>query len=462
MKKQFRLVAALAALIVITSCFQALTARAEEEGIPIFAETPMFSAGIEYSFEGYVVKGNFTEFVPDISHIQPLYSLDGETWQACGVEWDLQQLGTEESDELAKLQNQICLYSSFEPLRSYLEGNLDCFYLKLHLTRENGITYETQAAVIDRGESRSIPEEMTFCAAFDSSMGIFEKNPFCYYGRYQLTVNADASPEDISALLPDTLPVEVQIQRGGYTVAKGIVDCPVTWKPLSFPRLTAGECVTISDAAEELVIPAGTLVSTPIGVFQLEEPLKIEQDMIITDEIRLVLNVIPEGEKPAEVLPSEKSWGAGGNEGNAGTDNKKDSTEEGQRPNLPHNPEDQPEEQQLNLPYNSENQPEGQQSNPPHNPENQPEGQQSDLSQNVENKSEMPSYSGTSLNKEFDYASQQSQQNTASADRFVDSIRLLTAEAVADVRIFVVAVKMRPNYLLNILRKFYNKFSTFT
>ena len=415
MKIQSKLVPALAVLIIIISAIPAFTARAEEEDSPASGAAPMFSANIEYSFEGYIVKGRFTEFMPDVSHIQPLYSLDGEIWQTCGVEWDLQRLGTEEPDELAKLQNQICLYDSFEPLKSYLAGRLDCFYLKLRLTRENGITYETQAAIIDRGAPQSIPEEITFSAAFDSSMSIFERNPFCYYGRYQLTVNADATSEDISALLPDTLPVEVQLQKGSNLIAKGIVDCPVTWKPLSLPRLTAGECVTIPDAAEELVVPAGTLLSTPIGIFQLEESLKIEQDMVITDEVRLVLNVIPEGEKPTEVQPGENSGGAGGNEGNAGADNKKDSTEEGQRQDLPRNSENKPEEQQ------------------------------SDLPQNVENTSEVPPHPGASLSIESDYESRQSQQDMTPADRFEDSVRFLTAEAVADICTSVVVVRMRAN-----------------
>ena len=430
MKIRFRYVVALAALIIIANGIPMLTVRAEEEGISTLGEAPRFSANIEYSFEGYVVKGSFTEFIPDINNIQPLYSLDGEIWQTCGVEWDLQRLGTEDSDELTKLQNQICLYDSFEPLKSYLAGELDCFYLKLRLTRENGITYETQAAIIDRGAPQAIPEEMSFSAAFDSSMSIFERNPFCYYGRYQLTVNADATLEDIYALLPDTLPVEVQLQKGGDLVAKGIVDCPVTWKSLLLPQLAAGECVTIPDAAEELVVPAGTLLSTPIGIFQLEEPLKIEQDMIITDEVRLVLNVIPEGEKPAEVKPGETSGGAGGNEGNAGADNKKDSTEEGQRPDLPRNPENKSEEQQTN---------------PPHNSENQQEEQRSDLPQNVENTSELPPNSGTSLSIESDYISHQNKQDMTPVNRFEDSVRFLTAEAVADICTSVVVVRMRAN-----------------
>lgn len=456
MKIQFRFVMVLTALIMIAGGFPAFTVRAEEEDILISGEAPMFSAAIEYSFEGYVVKGSFTEFISGISHIEPLYSLDGEIWQTCGTEWDLQRMGTEDPAELAKLQNQICLYDSFEPLKSYLAGGLDRFYLKLRLTRENGIIYETQVAVIERGTLQPIPEGITYSAAFDSFMSVFEKNPFCYYGRYQLTVNEDATEEDVSALLPDTLPIEVQLQKGGNFIAKGIVDCPVIWKPLSLPKLVAGESVTIPDAAEELIVPAGILVSTPIGVFQLEAPLRVAQDAIITDEVRLVLSVIPESERSEETLPDEISGGAGGNEGNAGTDNKKDSTDEGQRPNLPYDSENKPEEQQPNLSHNSEN---------------QPEGQQPDSPQNAENASEASSPSGTSWNSETDYDNPKSRKDMTPAHRFEDSVRFLTAEAVADICTSVVVVRIRANIIsgrtlpqiVRILKwEFYNKFSTLT
>ena len=456
MKIRLKFMAALAALIIMAACFPALTAKAVEEGSLFPDEVPMFNASIEYSFEGYVVKGTFTEFTSDIIHIQPLYSLDGEIWQACGTEWDLRRLGTEDPNELAKLQNQICLYDSFEPLKSYLAGSLDCFYLKLSLIRDNGITYETQVAVIDRGTTQSVPEEITFAAAFDSSMAFFERNPFRYYGRYELTVNADATPEDISALLPDVLPIEVQLLKDNNFIAKGIVDCPVTWKPLSFPRLTAGESVIIPDVAEELVVLAGTLVSTPIGVFRLEEDLRVEQDTIITDEVRLVLNVIAAGEEPAEELPDENSGGAGGNEGNAGSDNKQDSTAEGQRPKLPQMPQDKQEKQQVNPPQAL-------------NPENQPEVNPSDLSQNVENKLEIPQQEGALLGMEDGRDIGQGKQGTAGAAGSETALQLPTAETVADICVFKVTVRMRANIIsgriipqfVRILKgKLYNKFST--
>ncbi len=264
-------------------------------------DAPMFSAVIEYNFQGYVVKGIFTEFLPDTVSAQPIYSLDGENWQTSVGEWDLRWLGTEEENAKKKLQNQICLYAGHEPLRSYLAGELDCFYLRLRLTRENGVTYETRTAVIERGAPQSLPEGLTPAAKFADSMFVLEKNPFNNYGRYQLTVKEDATPEDILEVLPETLPVEIQIQRGLEYVTKCIVDCPVTWKPLTLPRLIAGQSVTIQDAAEELVVPGGTLLNTPIGIFRLEDSLGINQ-YPYTDEVRLVLNVIARDENPTGVL----------------------------------------------------------------------------------------------------------------------------------------------------------------
>lgn len=284
-------------------------AVSEEADIPVPDEAPSFSAVVEYSSMGYVVKGSFTEFPPDITQVFPLYSLDGETWQECIEElaWDLHSLDTEDSGELAKLQNQICLYDSMEPLNSYLAGALDCFYIKLRLTKENGTAYESQTAVITRENPQPVPEEITFTAAFAPSIRIFEKNPFYYYGKYQLTINADATAQDIASFLPDTLPIEVQLQKGKEFTAQVIIDCPVTWKPLTLPVLTAGESITIPDAVEEIIIPGDTLLNTPIGDFRLEEPLHVEQDTIITDDVMLVLNVVSEDEAPTGVLSGENA-----------------------------------------------------------------------------------------------------------------------------------------------------------
>ena len=294
-------------IFLIALIFPLLTAKADtlpqEPGSSSPCEAPMFDARIEYTFQGFIVRGTFTEFPSDISLVQPLYSLDGEIYEICGVNWDLNWLGGDEN-ELKKLQHQICLYSNQEPLKSYLEEKSDRFYLKLRLTRENGAAYETQAALIDRGSPQPVPKEATPAAKFDSPMFVLETRPFYCYGRYQLTVSENAAPEDIASYLPDTLPIEIQFENknGLHLFTKGVTECPVTWKPLSLPQLTAGETITLTDAAEEIVVPAGTLLTTPTGIFRLNEPLGMDMD-----EVRLVLNVIAEGENPTGALSEENT-----------------------------------------------------------------------------------------------------------------------------------------------------------
>lgn len=284
-----------------------VTTEESNASAPAPTEAPVFHAAVEYYSHGYyVVKGTFTEFLPDISLVHPLYSLDGESWQPCGQNWDLHWMNEEGDEAQTRLHNQICLYNSNEPLKSYLDGKLDYFYLKLHITRENGESYETQAALIERGGPQSISKEISLIASFTPAMRVREMNPFKVYGKYQITVNADATPEDISAFLPDTLPIVVGLYHGIDFITEGTIDCPITWKPLSFSQLTAGESITVPDAAEEIVIPGDTLLSTPMGVFRLDDPLSLNHDMT-TDEIRLVLNVVSKNENPTGILTAENN-----------------------------------------------------------------------------------------------------------------------------------------------------------
>lgn len=438
-----------------------------ETDFPVPDEAPAFQAHIEFR-QGYTVIGTFTDFTPDIILILPLYSRDGETWQTSAIYWNLNNLNTDNEYLLKAVQNQPCLFSTDEPLKSYIAGEIDRFYVKLRITRACGLSYETQSAVIERGGLQSIPEGAERRASFSSAIAASEPDPAAprrsrKYGRYQLTISADATVQDVSALLPDTLPVEVQFDHGSDFIAIGVVDCPVTWKPLSLPQLSPGESITIPDAAEEILVPSGTLVSTPLGTFQLDEPLSLNTPPS-TDEVRLVLNVSPEDRNPTGVLRAgknglevafhrsltgavsvhtyvlkegESEWtklsdlslsgessqpsvansgymlvlyndqepycsylaavkaketptpffialkieggiydgkqlilawpdiyeqlpelpevgGAGGNEGNAGADNKGDSTESGQRPNLPQSSNDDQKKQQSPSTYTSE------------------------------------------------------------------------------------------------------------
>lgn len=276
---------------------------------PLPDEAPPFHVHTEFRM-GYTVIGTFTDFTSDITRIQTLYSLDGENWQTCGGDWNLFNLGSDNEYLLAGLQNQPCLLSNQEPLKSYIAGDIDLFYLKLRITKKNGLSCETQSDSIERGSLQPIPEGTERRACFSSAIAVQEYvpgSPYRYhkYGQYQITVSADTTAKDVSALLPDTLPVEIQLDHGADFIAIGVIDCPVTWNPLSLPSLSAGESITIPDAAEEIIVPKDTQVSTPIGVFLLDEPLSLDT-LPSTDEVRLVLNVSPESREPAGVLKEDR------------------------------------------------------------------------------------------------------------------------------------------------------------
>lgn len=266
-------------------------------------EMPVFKANVEWSGEGWIVKGLFKDFTDDTILVQPMCSTDGETYRDCGQAWNLYWLFSEEEGAREKLWNQRCLYDSEEPFKSYLSGNLDRFYIKLRVVREGGIALETQAAVIERKEQLPVSEEIEMSALFAPSMLVREGRPpqICYYGRYQLTVREDVNEEEILALLPDVLPVEVKLQKGSDYIGSDIVDCPVRWKPLNLPGLTAGESVTLADAAEELMVPAGTVLHTQTGIYRVEEPIGMNRHGV-SDEVRLVLNVVAEDGQPEGAL----------------------------------------------------------------------------------------------------------------------------------------------------------------
>lgn len=274
-----------------------------QEGVPVPAEMPEFKACIEHDGQGYYVYGTFAVSASDLAAIQLLYSLDGEAYTVCGL--DL-KLPAAKENEPKSMQNQFFLRPFAEPFKSYIDKAIDCFYLKLRFIRKDETAFESQTVSIDRGKPQPLPEEITSAATFASSMSVTEWWPWPArrYGRYQLTIRADAAPKDIAAYLPDTLPIKINLFKMNLFFADDTIDCPVTWKPVTLPRLTAGDSVTILDAAEEMIIPADTVLNTPMGIFVLDKPTRISQDNL---EVRLVLNVISENENPTGTLMAENS-----------------------------------------------------------------------------------------------------------------------------------------------------------
>lgn len=316
-KRTYAAAAVFAAALIATGVRGTLTVWAEDSPADAIAEetaeqdgAKAFAACVEYSPQGWMVSGTFRDFTPDTVLVQPMCSLDNETWSDCGQEWDLRWLGSQNEEERAALYRQRCLYDSEEPLKSYLAKERDRFYIRLRVVRADGTACETEPAVIERGEARPVPAEYEVSARFASGVSVREGRPpnLRYFGRYQITVRESASAEEILACLPAALPVEVQIQNGSEYIGSDVVDCPVRWKPLELPPLAAGESVTAADAAERIEIPAGTVLHTQTGVYELTEPAGMDSLGIVTDEVRLVLNVVADGAQPAGAL-SEENYG---------------------------------------------------------------------------------------------------------------------------------------------------------
>lgn len=289
-------------LIFLSGTFFQITVKAED----VCQEEFRFQAWVEWSNQGWIVKGTLEDVPSDACLIRPMCSADGVTYQDCGQEWDLTGLNSEDKDAEEKLKNQRCLFDSEEPLKSYLAKELDRFYIKLRIVREGGAVCETNEAVIDRGEQKPLPEGVDLTAKFAPKVSVREGRPpkIKYYGRYQITVREDASGEEILSYLPDTLPVEIQIYSGSDYIGSDILDCPVQWKTLSLPELIPGESVAVLDAAEEISVPAGTVVHTQRGIFKLSEPVGINQ-WGLSDEVNLMLNVVAKDGEPKGALVEE-------------------------------------------------------------------------------------------------------------------------------------------------------------
>lgn len=280
---------------------------------PIPETPPPFTAEIVYLAGGYQVNGHFEDFPPDVVRLRPMYSLDGLEYKAVNEldpnDWWLDLLGTEDEEERYRLENQPCINYYEEPLADYVAGKLDRFYLLLEITTESGV-YRTDAAVIERGVTKPIPEGVCVKAAFPFTMRPLDEwgNPLDVpYGQYQITAREGSAAERVPPLLPDTLSLEVQLWTDNSTemLTSGIVQVPVTWKTLPSTQLMAGQQIILSDAVDALVIPSGTEVATPLGNFLLSELVTFDGDD--KGQVHLVIDAVGRDEAP-DVSLQENSY----------------------------------------------------------------------------------------------------------------------------------------------------------
>ena len=277
--------------------------------IPLPDSPPPFTTGIGYSeYSGYMVVGSFPDMPANTAQILTMCSLNGTDYEQVGYAWFLDALGTQDEQEKYDLENQWCILKNDEPLKSYLKNQLDRFYIRLQITTDDGETYDTEAAQINRGTLQPVPESWSVFATFPGTMyDPFDMDPqFPRDGQYQITVSEDAAAEEVEALLPEKLPVKVSFlkKETGEFATAGIVECDVRWKELPSLQLTAGETLILPDMIDWLEVPAGSTVVTPHGRYTLSESLSVGS-IQTTGQVRLLFSVIGADEPPDLFLSDE-------------------------------------------------------------------------------------------------------------------------------------------------------------
>lgn len=259
---------------------------------------PPFSAWIEDTGGGYHVIGKFSDFTPDVVGVRPLYSLDEENYQPIKssyedfFNWDLKFF--ERNGEITRDEEQYCMSGQVEPLKSYMDGTLTKFYLKLEITKENGETYYTQVVKLDRNETILVPEDAEVRVRYASNMRTSGRPA---YGKYQLTVAEGTTWAQVQALLPRTIDMEVQIflpNTNGVPMV-GTIKGELEWKLPD--TLADGE---LKDAAI-VRIPPNQKVETSVGVFQLTGAPKFNMELA-ESKLHLVPNLVPKEAEPTGVL----------------------------------------------------------------------------------------------------------------------------------------------------------------
>lgn len=271
---------------------------------------PPFKTELKEDYFGYTLIGHFKDFLPNVARVCNTYSWDGIDYQYTNpdwpIKWELTRLGNPDPEALGRLEKQEVGQDYEEPLVSFIARERDSFYFRLEITTEEGEIYYSQPSYISRGGPQPLPENLTprVLLGFDLSVTLTvgdsdseedEKNHIKNYthGEYQLTVPENITREELMALLPDTVPVRVRLWDK-YTEKKytfGDLDCDVTWKELPSFSLTPGQPYVIEDAAEPLLIPAGTYVEAALGTYILQKPLAFKS-RYDSDNIHLVLNPV--------------------------------------------------------------------------------------------------------------------------------------------------------------------------
>ena len=246
-------------------------------------DTLAFTTEIAADGQGFGLYGTFKGLSAKMAAVTPMYSFDGANWKVLGNQenqWNL-NLDFDSQSQLEKWQTQRCAYSTDQPFVRYLAGTLDEFYVKLRIDTKDGNRYSTKPSLISRGNPSLLPENVSTRQIFPKNMHL--KNGRFTEGVYQITVLPGASKEEVRKLLPDTLPMEVQIYSSeGAILGTAAVECPVDWL---LPEEAVYKDYKSLAAIPEMTAPRGTHIKTQSAIYVLDRDLNMQMPL------RLYINV---------------------------------------------------------------------------------------------------------------------------------------------------------------------------
>ncbi|MEG1391167.1 MAG: hypothetical protein RSD07_12460 [Angelakisella sp.] len=277
-----KLLAVLLAVLMITVLY--MPAYAEE---PSEAPTPVFTAEITLAGQGWMVMGRLSELPLGASSVVPYGSVDGtdfvpiNDWEGTPRDWAI------EGGPNAYRKGTV-VTSSEQPLSDYLSGNLNQFWVKLNISSptyngfSNTVMFERNTTPVPPPEDTSLRERYAGTLRIDRPPS----------AKYHVTVREGTTPAELNELLPDTLPVEVQLfYRFTDYLGNAMTSYPVVWQLPSL--LTAGTYVEQATTTP----PADCIIHTANGTYHV-------QPGSIAAPLNLIVTVVPPQAKAIPLLNS--------------------------------------------------------------------------------------------------------------------------------------------------------------
>lgn len=252
---------------------------------------PAFSAELRLSFDGWGLMGTLSEITADMLCVTPCYSLDRSTYLP--VEYNNWNISEVDNPTLLRQQ---CFWEIQSPLAEYLSGEIDSFSIRLKITYQDSSVYFTQAVFFERGDPTPLPDSYLVQGWYDGPVRIIAYRPIRIWGQYHFTVADTATPEELTALLPTQVPVELQIGQPGQTAHSVVVLYTVTW-PES-PSLT-GECTEI--LADRVTPPEQCTVSIGTERYVVEH---LDEIPLQGPELRATFHSVASGTASSLLLSS--------------------------------------------------------------------------------------------------------------------------------------------------------------